>query len=129
MLDTLLLSYKIEYETTPITIEEMCTKYQLQLKDLKGHKTWSKSLVSKNAQTVQTAQPQDTFEEEIQSFKFEALHYCRNFMEREAKHSSPKEVKDVVAIIAAIEPKQQAAQTTNVNVLVQNLTERFKDDV
>ena len=69
------------------------------------------------------------FERDIQSFKEQALKYCKDFMALEAAHASTKEVKDIVAIIASIEPKQQAQSTTQVNVLVQNLAERFKDDV
>ena len=40
---TLLLTYQIEYETNPdITKEDICNKYSVELKDLKGHQTWTK---------------------------------------------------------------------------------------
>ncbi len=156
MTDTLLLSYQIEYETTPISLEDLKEKYNLTDKDLKGSSTWVKSINDNNPNTntivpntndntiVSTNNTPNSivptnnsnvefdnskFERDIQSFKEQALKYCKDFMALEAAHASTKEVKDIVAIIASIEPKQQAQSTTQVNVLVQNLAERFKDDV
>ena len=153
MTDTLLLSYQIEYETTSISLEDLKEKYNLTDKDLKGSSTWVKSINDNNPNTdtivpntndktivpnTNTIVPTNNsnvefdnskFERDIQSFKEQALKYCKDFMALEAAHASTKEVKDIVAIIASIEPKQQAQSTTQVNVLVQNLAERFKDDV
>jgi len=40
--NTLLLSYQIEYQTTDITILELCEKYNISTKDLKGYTKWEK---------------------------------------------------------------------------------------
>ena len=42
----LLKSYEIEYKTTNISINDLCDKYQITTKDLKGHKKWEKNLLN-----------------------------------------------------------------------------------
>ncbi len=47
---TILLSYQIEYETQDITIDELCAKYSITTKALKGYTKWIKRAQATEAQ-------------------------------------------------------------------------------
>lgn len=68
----------------------------------------------------------------IEEFKELALDHCLNFMHRDAKLSEVKEFKDIVAIVNTLETSYQKtdpdAGKPTINILVQNLMERFNDD-
>ena len=68
----------------------------------------------------------------IEEFKELALAHCLNFMHRDAKLSEVKEFKDIVAIVNTLETSYQKtdpdAGKPTINILVQNLMERFNDD-
>lgn len=68
----------------------------------------------------------------IEEFKELALDHCLNFMHRDAKLSEVKEFKDIVAIVNTLETSYQktdpGAGKPTINILVQNLMERFNDD-
>ncbi len=90
--------------------------------------------ISKQQQTCNEHIFPDTIVEDEQSlnvkiakFKHLVADYALTFMEDEAKYAEPKEVKNVVQMIAAIDPKVQNEKPTN--ILVQSLVNRFSDDV
>lgn len=68
----------------------------------------------------------------IEEFKELALDHCLKFMKKDAQFSEVKEFKDVVAIVNTLETSYQKtdpdAGKPTINILVQNLVERFKDD-
>jgi hypothetical protein len=68
----------------------------------------------------------------IEEFKELALDHCLNFMHRDAKLSEVKEFKDIVAIVNTLETSYQKTDPDvgkpTVNILIQNLVERFQDD-
>lgn len=68
----------------------------------------------------------------IEEFKELALDHCINFMNKDAKFSEVKEFKDIVAVVNTLETSYQKtdpdAGKPTINILVQNLMERFKDD-
>ena len=53
----LLSTYKIEYETTSITIPELCAKYNVSTKDLKGYTKWTKPLTIDKEDNLMPEQP------------------------------------------------------------------------
>lgn len=71
-------------------------------------------------------------QEKISAFKEAALDHCISFMAKDAKFAEVKEFKDIVAVVDSIEKSYQKADTKDrgptINILVQNLTERFRDD-
>jgi len=146
---TLLLTYQTEYETNPdITKEDICNKYSVELKDLKGHQTWTKRTPPlattsytntnhtnhTNSDIVTSAYKEIKDKKEllgdIEYFKQLAVAHAIKFMETDAEYAEVKEVKDVVAIIDSIEKsyKDIKDQGTTVNVLVQNLTSKFSEE-
>jgi hypothetical protein len=68
----------------------------------------------------------------IANFKELALDHCITFMSQDAKFAEVKEFKDIVAIVDSLEKSYQKvdpdAGKPTINILVQNLMERFSDD-
>lgn len=142
---TLLLTYQIEYETTDISIESLCTKYDVQTKQLKGYTKWTKGLgepdiaeplqadiITSPIDTQDLKIPKDTVEllESIEDFKRKAVAHAIKFMRDDAEFAEVKEFKDMVAIVDSIEKSYKDTKDTGptVNILIQNLTEKFQDD-
>jgi len=162
-------AYKAEYETTPITIEALMTKYELSYDDIKGHETWISFLAPKP--TVTKPKPKATKKqvkidtiidsiaitpstivttpatsqslttetiatevqlEKIANFKELALDHCIKFMTKDAQWSEVKEFKDIVAIVDSLEKSYQKidpdAGKPTINIMINNLMERFQDD-
>lgn len=46
MTKAILDKLQVEYETTDITIDSLCEKYQLDKTDLKGHQKWTRNLLT-----------------------------------------------------------------------------------
>lgn len=70
--------------------------------------------------------------QKIENFKNLALDHCLKFMQKDAQFSEVKEFKDIVAIVDSLEKSYQKvdpdAGKPTINILVQNLMERFQDD-
>lgn len=69
--------------------------------------------------------------EKIAQFKELALDHCLTFMKKDARYAEVKEFKDIVAVVDSIEKsydKSKGSDTPTINILVQNLVERFRDD-
>jgi hypothetical protein len=68
----------------------------------------------------------------IANFKELALDHCIRFMSQDAKFAEVKEFKDIVAIVDSLEKSYQKvdpdAGKPTINILINNLMERFKDD-
>jgi len=88
----------------------------------------NKRTVAKELASLKKVKSTQTMEEKLEAFKHSVMDYALSFMETELQYAEVKEVKDVVSMVTMIEPKQQV-ESTNVNVLVQALQERFTDDV
>ena len=77
-------------------------------------------------------EPTETQLDKIAQFKELALDHCINFMNKDAKFSEVKEFKDIVAIVDTLEKSYQKvdpeAGKPTINILVNNLMERFNDD-
>ena len=137
----LLLSYKIEYETTPISIEELCDKYSITREELGDYQTWTKSLPLSQGQhqltpatapneqhiVTQDISPLDRLAE----VKDKLISTCKAMVDQYGIYTDVKELKDLTKVITDLEAsyKDTKDQGPTINVLVQNITERFKDDV
>lgn len=137
----MLAAYREEYEATPgLTIDELLAKYDITTKDIKGYTRWEKRTAPKPAATkpLPSAAPQtDTLlekkspQEAIDEFKELALDHALRFMKNDARFAEVKEFKDIVAIVDSLEKSYSKSTDSGptINILVQNLMERFKDDV
>lgn len=147
---TLLLNYQIEYEKTPdLTIPELCEKYSVETKQLPGYTKWQKETSPTQlteATIVTEAEPlapapkdnkdfilaKDEAEllSQVDEFKTLAMAHALAFMKNDAEFAEVKEFKDVVKIVLDVESSVRVTDTptTNINILVQNLSKRFDDD-
>lgn len=145
----LVRSYKIEYETTQITKEQLRMKYQIpESLDMTG---WAKPQGPQQEQeilppatTPQNPAPPpadidqpnlaiDTMLEDILEIKQTAVNHVKTWMATEAEFAEVKEFKDMLAVVDGIEKSirpqvQEKPVGVTVQVLVQNLMQEFQRD-
>jgi hypothetical protein len=151
-------AYKAEFDlkvnsgTEPhLAIEQIKEAYSLTNEDLPGHETWLakrkrtkkidkileatvvKPVIPQVAKpSLPVAEAEETQLEKIEKFKELALDHCIRFMEKDAQFSEVKEFKDIVAIVDTLEKSYQKADPDSgkptINIMINNLMERFKDD-
>jgi hypothetical protein len=138
----LLQSYRIEFETTPITIPELCDKYDLTTKDLKGYTKWKKHAPRKDIITPQktdiiTDSPIESEESTDISLKGKiarakelAVDKALEILETPSRFLEIKEFKDVVSVIDTLEKstKDQKPEGNTTVVLIQNIMNSAMDD-
>lgn len=72
-----------------------------------------------------------TIEDKIKDFKEKAIDAALVFINQDVRFAEIKEFKDMVSIVDSIDSSLKKPSTNNaptINILVQNLTERYKDD-
>lgn len=168
---SLILTYKIEYETTSITLDSLIEKYDINLDDIPDISDWRKQTEAepeveilaapqprakrKKAQpkvdivtpapvvipaktspldAIVEIAPEEVAKEnqdvldQIDEFKRLTLAKATKFVRDEADYADIKDLKDVVSIVDTIEKSYKGVkQGPAVNILVQNLVERFRD--
>lgn len=141
----LLQSYQIEYETTPITIPELCDKYELTTKDLKGYTRWTKTdstheskpnsdliIPAKTDILTTTSDSTDdkTLKEKLAEAKQLAVDKALEILKTDARFLEIKEFKDVVSVIDTLEKstKDQKPEGNTTIVLIQNIMNSSMDD-
>lgn len=146
---------KREFETTDLTIEQVCEKFKVKLEDLGPYSTWQKELPepievivepTKPLAPVETAtsyqHPQNNIDTEeyesildiVDEAKREAAMKARDFFKSmDFDEVSTKEFKDMTGVLKDIESgeftKSGKDKGPTINVLVQNMMEKFIDDV
>ncbi len=138
---TLLLTYQAEYETTPdFTIANLCEKYDVTTKQLSGYTKWSKrsepsvepeaNIVPAIARNLPIPSNTEELLDDVENFKRLAVAHAVKFMKNDAEFAEVKEFKDMVSIVDSIEKSYKGIADTGptVNILIQNLTEKFHDD-
>lgn len=129
----LLKSYRIEYETTPIGIQEIRKKYNLTEKQVEKWTKQPQNLpISKSAPVPATLVEdfdKDSLLQDINSFKVGAIKYANQQLE-DAEFLEVKEFKDLVSIVSTVETSLKDSKDTgpSINILIQNLSEKFTDD-
>ena len=81
-----------------------------------------------HSQELVTSPIELTNEEKIKEFKTLALDRCLHFIKSDVRFAEVKEFKDIVAIVDTLDKKSGIDTTTTINVLVQNIQEKFVDD-
>lgn len=144
-LDELLAKYQLAKEDLPGC--ETWTKPNSSIQTIekakpkKKVKVIDKVLASIDTQTITPAidktilpetQATEAQLKKIESFKELALDHCLNFMVKDSKFSEVKEFKDIVAIVDSLEKSYQKADPDagkpTINIMINNLLERFSDD-
>lgn len=141
MTKLLLASLRIEYETTDITLDDLCAKHNCAIEELKGSEEWNKrSNIITTAEIVNQPEHSEqkptnqivltTIEDKIKEFKEKAVDAALSFINKDVRFAEVKEFKDMVAIVDSIDKSLQKGTDSGptVNILIQNLTERYQDD-
>ena len=138
--NSLLLTYQTEYENTPdLTIEQLCEKYNVTTKQLKGYTKWKKHIVIPDSSPLVTKQPiatptnnnldKEQLVSDIDTFKSLAMAHALKFMKHDAEFAEVKEFKDMVSIVGTIEASIKDDKPENViNIAIQNIVKGFQDD-
>jgi len=150
-------AYKAEFETSNITLEELYKKYDITKEELGSTENWEKraSVTISAADTfkqiikpeVISDQPahsnitpevtlvddKEDFLTIIQDTKELALTSTKQFFEDyDTDEVTTKEFKDMVGVLKDLESGELIRQGKDtgptVNILIQNLTEKFQDD-
>lgn len=133
---TLLKAYKTEYETTDISLDTLLIKYNLDETKI-DTSTWQKrSTVATKPQPIVEVLPkpidnQETISDKIEQFKVEALNLAltaiKNF---DKEFDTVKDFKDLVLLVDTIEKsyKNSNDDKVNVNIVLQNILQNYKDD-
>ena len=141
----ILKSHKIEYETSDIPLGVIKEKYKLSDEDTEG---WEKR-ISETPQTIiipdivgdlpdepedkpappATITDKDRLLVDIDSFKSDIVAYAKELM-IDSQHLEVKEVKDLAAMVGNVETSLKGGGNTGptINILVQNLAEKYQDD-
>ena len=136
--NSLLLQYQEEYETTPgLTIDQICKKYEVETKQLKGYTKWAKRNQETNKlpeiqepinSTIVIA-TEEALSKDIDEFKTLAMAHALKFMRNDAEFAEVKEFKDMVSIVGTIEASIKDIKPENtINIAIQNIVKEFKDD-
>jgi uncharacterized protein YicC (UPF0701 family) len=140
---TLLLSYQAEYERNQdMTIEDLCEKYDVQPKQLKGYTKWQKRQaetlevitqpkVGYQVEKPSVLKPKEETLDNIEEFKQLAIKHAVHFIKEDAQFAEVKEFKDMVAIVDSIEKSYRDTKDTSgttINIAIQTLVEKFRDD-
>ena len=169
MTKLLLVSLQIEYETTDITIDDLCLKHNVDLRDLRDYETWHKppelqqpiaieepivieelieepvevkrikGLLGTKDPAQQPVVPKNPeppvivskdIKDKVIEFKELAMEEALRFIRKDVKFAEIKEFKDMVAIVDSIDKSLQkpTSSAPTINILVQNLAERYRDD-
>lgn len=142
----LLLDYQIEYQTSDITIDELCEKYGVVTKQLSGYTKWEKAeeppeviepaeiIIAPEAKPqprdLDIADGEEEMKEQIGEFKKLAMAHAVKFMKDDAEFAEVKEFKDMVAIVDSIEKSYKGAEASGntINIAIQKLVQKFEDD-
>lgn len=124
---TLTDSYRIEYETTALSIDDICHKYSITTDQLPGHEDWIKRTTTPIAQPTQNTSNEDIVSD-IATVKEVLLSKIKDSIDN--PYLEVKELKDITKMVIDLEGSyKDKNHGPTVNILVQNLTERYKDDI
>lgn len=137
-------AYKAEFETSNISIPDICKKYNIIPEDLGDTSDWEKRASEPNTDIIvidkeeditpsEIVDTDDCMLDDIREIKKLALDSTRQFFQDyDTNEVSTKEFKDMVGVLKDIESGELVRQGVDkgptVNILVQNMVERFKDD-
>jgi len=134
-----LLDIQIEFETTSSTIQDLCAKHKVTERQLRGHKGWCKrnmaietlalptthNVVSEVVATDLVPGMLDSIKEFKHMVLDRALHEIRT-----NKYMEVKELREWTQIVDTIERSETKSGSDQqpINILVQNIMSKFKDD-
>jgi len=136
-------SYQSEYERSGTSLEQLIKKYQLSFEEAhqleEASRKWSAPITIPDIivpskpgaiEPEKAKMDKAAILADIDTFKKEAVDYALKTITDDEELLEIKEFKDLVAIVVSVENSMKEDKDTgpNVNIMVNYLTERFKDD-
>ena len=142
MNDTLKKFYRAEYESgADVTLESLAFKYGFDIEDLGDTSSWAKSpttlptqpteieIIPRSAPPAPTPAPDDELKEDINKFKRGVVKESLSRLKM-AGMMDTKELKELATIVDIVDKSlRSTADGANVNVLIQNIINKYGDDV
>lgn len=132
--------YREEYESTSLSIEQLCEKYSIQMEELGDISDWIKVDVAPPAvlsvETPVISAPIEKLPEQDELLKSDILDFKKRTVKeclarlRMAQALETKELKDLVTVVDIVDKSLRSTKEgQNVNVLIQNIINKYGDDV
>lgn len=132
--------YRAEYEADPeITLQSLALKYGFEVEDLGDTSSWAKSLplVVPTVEAAATAPTKPSKEpEESDELRNNILEFKRNVVKESltrlkmAGAMETKELKELATVVDIVDKSlRSTADSNNINVLIQNIINKYGDDV
>ena len=133
--------YRAEYEADPeITLQSLALKYGFEVEDLGDTSSWAKSLplvvptVEASASAIPTKPSKEP--EESDELRNNILEFKRNVVKESltrlkmAGAMETKELKELATVVDIVDKSlRSTADSNNINVLIQNIINKYGDDV
>lgn len=131
--------YRAEYEADPeITLQSLALKYGFEVEDLGDTSSWTKSMplvvpteVVATSQTKSSEKPEESDElrNNILEFKKGVVKESLTRLKM-AGTMETKELKELATVVDIVDKSlRSTADSNNVNVLIQNIINKYGDDV
>ena len=148
-----ILNYQMEYGMGGLTVVDLCSKYKVKRKQLKGYTKWQQPPAQPPEQTnstqviveplskhdievlqkpgeVEIVPEENQLLADIALFKKKAVKYALDSI-TDPEYLEVREFKDLVSIVDTVEKSEKAdgpAAATTVNVMINNMMAGLKDD-
>ena len=126
-METILKAIQLLYQSGQKTLEELSYEYSIPIQTLQAQNWVKSNLVIPKTTPV----PEPTHNNSIEEAKTKALDVAIDLLnDNTITPLSTKELKDIVSVIDTIEKSyQKHSDQPTINIAIQNLVERFKDDI
>lgn len=131
--------YRAEYEADPeITLQSLALKYGFEVEDLGDTSSWTKSMPLVVPTEVVATVPTKSSEkpEESDELRNNILEFKKGVVKESltrlkmAGTMETKELKELATVVDIVDKSLRAtADSNNVNVLIQNIINKYGDDV
>lgn len=135
MNSTLKQYYQAEWESDPsLTLQALADRYAFNIEDLGDTSDWKKSKevvkvsVEPNIMPSKQVATGNQLVDQIAEFKTRAIRECVNRLQY-ADSIDTKELKELVTTVDVIDKSLKAtSEGQNINVLIQNIVNKYGDD-
>lgn len=131
--------YRAEYEADPeITLQSLALKYGFEVEDLGDTSSWTKSMPLVVPTEVVATSPTKSSEkpEESDELRNNILEFKKGVVKESltrlkmAGTMETKELKELATVVDIVDKSlRSTADSNNVNVLIQNIINKYGDDV
>ena len=125
--DSLLQVYRYEYQSTDITLDELCKKYSITKNDIPESSDWIKQELVIESEIEPDIK--ESILKKVDEFKVHAMDLALEFIKNEGRFAEVRDIKNMVTIVNTIETSFKDVKSDNtVNVAIQSIVKEFSND-